>query len=433
MSPELLVIALAFATVATCILVVRHPVWLLYILIFVLLEPSRYLSLYNVSLGFCSVKSYEFLLPLVYVAALIHARRPLWRCLPPFFLPFFLLTLVSLLHGLMTGYGAGAFNYFRPFFSMWMVAVIPMLFKSSQDTMRLARFFTLCATAFIVLEMVALQTGLGYSFFYSPVRASYSSLMSDTSCSNMAFIFIYLFATFDLGMRHALLRLLLIGFSFACTIMSSARAVWVGMLTACLGFLALARTRTKLYLTLFSVLGVVGVFCLGSLYIARYDMTLAERIPLLFQKDEGNARWRMMAWTQTVEDIKARPILGWPMGNEPFFYVETSGTFNSNATHNEYLKIARYTGLPGIFCFLMLVGGLTWRCTRNVISSDGEEQRHMLGLLLCIVFILVTSTFSQRITSIDMCTFVWGIMGCANLRLLEVRERQLAARGGRPE
>lgn len=423
MSPFIPVIV-AVGGLAALWMALRRPLWLFYFLIFVLLEPSRYLSLSSLSLGSFSIKGYEIFLPLIYFAAYKHRKRALKDCVPVFMALFFLMTVVSLVNGLMSGYGAGAFNYFRPYASMWIAAAIPLFFKTSDETDGLMRFFTVWATIFILVEMVALQTGLGYSFVYSPIRASYSSLLSDTSCSNMAFIFIYLFSMFDLEMKHAFLYLVLIGFSFICTVMSSARAVWLGMLVSIAGFFALGRVRSKIYLTLFSILGIIALFFLGSLYIARYDMTLAERLPTLLDTSEGTGHWRIMAWQQTLEDIKSHPLIGWPMGNEPLFYVESSGIFCTNATHNEFLKIARYTGLTGLFFFLCLMIQTLVNGFRYIVSSSGQEQRKMLALFLCVVYILVTSTFSQRITSIDICPFIWAIFGMVYLRLIEKKEQK---------
>lgn len=403
----------------------RRPLWLFYFLTFILLEPGRYLSLSSIDLGPFSVKGYEIFLPLIYFAAFKHRKRGVVECVPVFLLLFFLMTVVSLLNGLVHGYGAGAFNYFRPYASVWMAVAIPLFFKKSEELAGLMRFFTIWATIFILVEMVALQTGIGYSFVYSPIRATYSSLLSDTSCSNMAFVFIYLFSMFDLGMKHAFLYLLLIGFSFVCTIMSSARAVWLGMIVSITGFFAMGRLRSKIYLTFFSILGVIALFFLGSLYIARYDMTLAERLPTLFDTSEGTGHWRIMAWHQTMEDIKQHPLIGWPMGNEPLFYVESSGIFCTNATHNEFLKIARYTGLFGLFFFIMLMIKTLIDGFRYIVAKRGQDQREMLALFLCVVYILVTSCFSQRITSIDICPFVWAIFGIVYLKVIEDKESKM--------
>ena len=423
MSPFIPVIV-AVGGLAALWMALRRPLWLFYFLIFVLLEPSRYLSLSSISLGSFSIKGYEIFLPLIYFAAYKHRKRALKDCVPIFMVLFFLMTVVSLLNGLKNGYGAGAFNYFRPYASMWIAVAIPLFFKSADEMDGLLRFFTIWATIFIIVEMVSLQTGIGYSFVYSPSRASYSSLLSDTSCSNMAFIFIYLFSMFDLGMKHATLYLILIGFSFICTVMSSARAVWLGMLVSIAGFFALGRVRSKVYLTFFSILGIIALFFLGSLYIARYDMTLAERLPTLINTQEGTGHWRIMAWHQTLEDIKAHPLIGWPMGNEPLFYVESSGIFCTNATHNEFLKIARYTGLTGLFFFVCLMIQTLIDGFKYIVTNSGEDQRKMLALFLCVVFILVTSTFSQRITSIDICPFIWAIFGMVYLKLIEEKERK---------
>ena len=419
MNTTYLLLGISCAAPLVLWVVLKRPLWLWYTLIFILLEPSRYLSLSSISLGYFSFKAYELLLPLIYLASFIHRKRPLRECIKPALSLFFLCTLISLFHGLNAGYGVSAFNYFRPFFSIGIAICVPLFFDNSEDLFKVGRFFVITATFFILIELISLETNLGYNFVYSPLRAKYHTLMSDTSCTNMAFIFIFIFAMFDISMPHAWVYFLLLAFSLLCTIVSSARAVWVGMLVSLTGFFVLARARTKVYLTFFVMVGIILLFLLSSMYIARYDMTLAERIPLFLSSDEGNARWRLMAWHQTIEDISQHPLIGWPMGAEPLFYVENSGVFNSSAAHNEYLKIARYTGIPGILFFLIYCFSLSWRSVVSLFQITGKQRQKTLALFLCFVFIMVTSAFSQRITSLDICPFIWGNVGALELSLLQ--------------
>ena len=94
MSPFIPVIV-AIGGLAALWMALRRPLWLFYFLIFVLLEPSRYLSLSSISLGSFSIKGYEIFLPLIYFAAYKHRKRALKDCVPIFMLLFFLMTVVS--------------------------------------------------------------------------------------------------------------------------------------------------------------------------------------------------------------------------------------------------------------------------------------------------------------------------------------------------
>ncbi len=82
------------------ILAFIRPKWLLYFLIFSLLEPSRSFSLENyVILGTVNVKYYEITLTLIYFGALWNQKRSIKECLPISLVVFLLFSLISLWRG----------------------------------------------------------------------------------------------------------------------------------------------------------------------------------------------------------------------------------------------------------------------------------------------------------------------------------------------
>lgn len=63
----------------------------------------------------------------------------------------------------------------------------------------------------------------------------------------------------------------------------------------------------------------------------------------------GSSRWTL--WKDTIERIKERPIFGFgPEG----FYGDNAIT-NGDSTHNEYLQIAGFLGIPGLILYLIAI------------------------------------------------------------------------------
>jgi hypothetical protein len=411
------------AVFACMIVAVLRPQLLLYILVFCLLEPSRNLSLGNVVVGgTINIKFYEIMMLLFFCGAALNRKRTFIRCFPPALAVFLLCTLYSLANGLVHGYGEGAFNQFRSFLSMGMLVAIPLLYRDPDELKPFYLFFFITVLVFGFAELADMYHLNPLSaWFHSGTRDQYHSMMSATTGSFLAMPYLYGMCT----IRYVHFRLPVIAGILWCllaSVLTGVRSVWLGLVASTAGLISLLELRRKITLiALLALIALVLYYIGSSYYIERYDTSLLERMKVSFNPEEGTARWRIYVWTQMIEDIKYRPFLGWPMGTIPRFYVP--GHHEYAAPHNEYLKVARYTGLIGLSVFLWLLGSIIFPALRYLRRKPySQEYYEMLGLLLCFGYHIITSFFTQRFTAIDIGPVVWLIPSIMYIYLLKDKE-----------
>ena len=90
---------------------------------------------------------------------------------------------------------------------------------------------------------------------------------------------------------------------------------------------------------------------------------------------------RYLIWQGAIEMIKARPLTGWGVGAFGVAYVRFKSPVFDGVTqyyaHNDYLQMAAELGLPGLLCWLCVIGatvwmvGRTWRGCRESSGRDG--------------------------------------------------------------
>jgi len=411
-----------FAVLAGLIIAVLRPRWMLYILVFSLLEPSRHLSLGNLVVGgTINIKFYEIMLMLFFFGAVLNRKRSIISCIFPSLVVFILCVLFSLGNGLLQGYGESAFNQFRSFLSMGMLVAVPLLYRDPDELKPFYLFFFITSVLVGIAELSEMYHVNPLSaWFTSGDRLMYSSMMSATTGSFLAMPYLYGICT----IRYARFRLPVIAGVIWCllaAILTGVRSVWLGLVASTAGLITLLELRRKL--TLIAFLAIVGLvlYYIGSeYYIERYDSSLLERLKISFNPEEGTTRWRIYIWSQMIEDIKYHPFLGWPMGSVPRFYV--TGHHEFVAPHNEYLKIARYTGLIGLAIFLWLLGSIIVPSLKFLRRTSYSHQYYeMLGLILCFGYHIITSFFTQRFTAIDISPVVWLIPGIMAIYLLNAK------------
>jgi len=177
--------------------------------------------------------------------------------------------------------------------------------------------------------------------------------------------------------------------------------------------------------------GLLVLFILAffkSVQIERYNMSIYERWDSMFDPQEGTTRWRLDAWRAMMDDIRERPLSGWPLGSEPYFYVYSGGYYEAVAPHNEYLKIARYTGLPGLAAFLWFIVGIVVTAARYLVRHLNTPMYYeVLGLLACFIMHTVISMVTQQFTTIDISAIIWALPGMISVYVSAGREEEAAA------
>jgi len=413
-----------------------RPKWLFYFLVFALLEPSRRLSLADYTiLNTINIKYSEITMLLLYAGALFNRVRPVWQCLKRSLILFLLCALCSVIRGAwLYHYGDAAFNQFRPFFSMGMFVAVPLLFRTPEDVRPLLRFFVIVTC---LMGAVELAEVLNYNPLSAWVRSDRRlitvSFLGGTTGAILAMPFLYLLSVWRISTSSRISSIAVMIWCFVLSVLSASRGVWLGLITGASGLLWFMPLRRKISLlwtaALLVLLVVIG---LKSFYIERYNMAIMDRFRSFVDPHEGTARWRLDAWYAMIENIRQRPLLGWPFGAELPFYVYSAGYYEYQAPHNDYLKIGCYTGLLGLGCFLSFLAAILIPVFRLLYRLPySAAYFELAGLLMCFMFHIILSCVTQEFTTQEISPIIWGIAGLLHLYVL-THDAQAAATAGVP-
>jgi len=415
-----------FCVAIGLVLAFIRPKWLLYFLIFSLMEPSRSLSLGNyVILGTVNVKYYEITISLIYFGALWNQKRSIKDCLPISLAVFIFLALISLWRG-NSIYGESAFNQFRTFYSMGMCLVIPLLFKETKELRPLITAFFIITLIMGSIELFGIM-GINKINQFAMKGNRYTSLLSATQGAMLAMPYLFILSTLKYIKKFKILAVVGGIYCFALSVITGSRGVLLGLVGGTAGLVLLMPIRKKVTITIMiALLGVSSFVFAKTVYIDRYDMTLAERFSNIISMSEGTARWRLDAWSQMLEDIRDKPLMGSAFGTPSTFNVSYVGR-EEHAPHNEYLKVARYTGLLGFAAFMWFLFGLFASGLKKMRNfGEGKEYYELAGFTMCFLFHVITAMFTQAFTTMDRSPIVWGLAGIIILYTLTNKEKYSA-------
>jgi O-antigen ligase len=290
------------------------------------------------------------------------------------------------------------------------------------------RFFLAACLVFGTVELIDL---LGLNPFSEWIRqgprfryAADATILSATQGAIFAMPFLYLSSTVRTLGNYTLPGMMAAVWCCVLSVLSASRGVWLGLIGTTTGLVWFLEFRRKIaILVTFALAGAFAWVFIKSFYVPRYDMRIGERIVSMVDLEEGNARWRLNAWQQMIDDIRYHPFTGWPFGTQPSFIVYYGAMHvEQHAPHNEYLKVARYTGLFGLAAFLWFVIGVFVQGFRFMLRHrDQDCYYEVLGLLLCFLFHVITAIFTQAFTTMDRSPIVWAIPGIVALYLLTER------------
>lgn len=414
--------------VEVCILVgaalaAVRPKWLLYFLIFSLIESSRRFSLVDYTiLDTVNIKYCELAMLLLYAGAVFNRVRPLWSSVKISMVLFFVFALLSLINGAMFySYGDAAFNQFRPFFGMGMFIAVPLLFKTPDEARPVLRFFLIITCVMGAIELAeVLKINPLSTWVRSDRRLVTVSFLGGSTGAILAMPFLYLMSAWRTTRARTLFVIAAMVWCFVLSVLSASRGVWLGLIAGICGVIWLMPLRRKISL-LWTAALLVLLLTIGlkSFYIERYDMAIGDRLRSIVDPQEGTARWRLDAWYAMIENIRARPLLGWPFGTELPFFVYSAGYYEYQAPHNDYLKIGCYTGLLGLGSFLWFLASILVPAFRLLYHLPYSSTYYeLVGLVMCFLFHVIVSFVTQDFTTMELSPIIWGLAGLIHLYTL---------------
>jgi len=137
-----------------------------------------------------------------------------------------------------------------------------------------------------------------------------------------------------------------------------------------------------------------GALLLGGLwavYSFQADVSLLKRYNIANFAKSRNAKERLALWSNSVELIKDKPILGYGAGNWDIFYASkgigditrlSDEKKTVSRPHNDYIWITTETGLVGIFLYFLMIGLVFFIAVKCIFKTQDQERKNNLIVLL---------------------------------------------------
>lgn len=140
-----------------------------------------------------------------------------------------------------------------------------------------------------------------------------------------------------------------------------------------------------------------------------------------------NTRWRLLCWSDIINESLQKPIFGWGLGKK--FIPETikklgwggswmeEAKFSKDKTgfqdpHNSYLSIFHRTGFIGVFVFFWLMISFIIVSISHIKGSLVEANSNaIISFLLIFIFVSAISVFMVVLEGPFLGIFFWIAMG----------------------
>ncbi|MBC8440455.1 MAG: O-antigen ligase family protein [Deltaproteobacteria bacterium] len=184
--------------------------------------------------------------------------------------------------------------------------------------------------------------------------------------------------------RYKMLRffsILLLPILSLAFILCYTRAAWVSLICASSILLLFKETRRKIIIPFFLVI-LVGIMFSYKIYHGLYEDVTTTR-------EVGFSSWEFrtrLAWPASIKTFKARPIMGFGLGNDRVALNKVANW--DNTSHNDYLLLLVETGAIGFILYLNLLISIFLRTYKGIKTIKDEDKR-----FFCIVALLIFSSF----------------------------------------
>ncbi len=155
-------------------------------------------------------------------------------------------------------------------------------------------------------------------------------------------------------------------------------------------------------------------------------LVLGERARLVSFYD-GSIAWRMRGASSAITMVADRPLLG--SGIERFFHRLVTGRYSTlfgddgmqtiiyrnlltqREPHNLYLITAAETGLAGLICFLVYLGGNLWNLISTALAIKNETSKALLkGMAISVTIVLLNSITESMLLARPRFAILIGIL-----------------------
>jgi O-antigen ligase len=204
----------------------------------------------------------------------------------------------------------------------------------------------------------------------------------------------------------------------ACVYLGQQRSVWIALMVGMLVLLVLHPDwRRRLPPIALAALPVLGLLVVALLQLSQVPgrplPTGVDRFAagLLTPRADPTAAWRLAAWSEALDRVRADPLTGGGLG-APFGW-DYAGTQVENRPHNTFLTVVVKSGVPGLLLLLLPLLWLYATCVRRSLEPTlpPGARRPLVGLLAAHVAVTVYGGFNLLLESPYVAWPYWALAG----------------------
>lgn len=164
--------------------------------------------------------------------------------------------------------------------------------------------------------------------------------------------------------------------------------------------------------------------------VARMDDTMVQTA--YSEHVDKSSETRLILWRAGVDMTLDSPVFGKGFRTFPLLKSEyTERPVAESDNHNMYLYISSQMGIPALVVFLIILYRM-YRSGRIVYRGSRDRFNRAVGLggAIMAVGVAVTNVFGSRMTSIEVCGYVWVYFAVLSHLLLEHQTEEEAESAG---
>jgi putative inorganic carbon (HCO3(-)) transporter len=201
-------------------------------------------------------------------------------------------------------------------------------------------------------------------------------------------------------------------------IMTYTRIAWLALLWSIFGVLLIFR-RFKLLLA-FGIISTIIALYYSEPLIARFAEAFSFVEGRVVFAEYGSLAWRIDQWRIAIRLFLEHPVLGVGWWNFPLYNPTHS------PPHNDYLRVMTELGIPGIICYLALIGYLMFWFTQAYLHlPKRSSEANFIGLVLISIGSFVILCITDNPLGLpEVSWYLWALIAIGvNTARYAIRER----------
>jgi O-antigen ligase len=365
------------------------------------------------SLTFTSAKNFIFIFIVVWALLKIRFK-------PKVSIPFIILMVFSLISLILSQYCNSSIKAVLVFFVyvLWFYSLKDIL-QEEKHTVNTVKIFILIACVVNILDIY-----FHYSVGFKEIVERYPFWQGKNALGLFLVMALCFSGSILVSGRWKWLIYINSVLLVFGVILSYSRSAWIACFAAIVGILAYRLKH-----------GLLILVCLIIMLFTTSPKMISQRVSSTFSGQDTNIKQRIELWDNTLEIIKARPLIGTGLGTFREAYMkmypdsapkEGEGSRTVRHAHNLYLQILSETGIIGLFFVMYLIIAGVMIGIKNIFKEKKPlivsiRYGALLGIITFLIYSITDCTISWQFTgdSFSHINLIWIILWVLILRPAE--------------